>query len=174
MRIGSWVRAHLRIDFQTNDATFVIGDQTTAVALQASLHEPQQLRIGEGCQISADIYITVSDTHPIIDLTTGERINEAGDVIIGDHVWLGFKSTVLKGCRIGSGSTVGTCGVVTGDLPENCVAVGNPARVVRENVTWAREFTQTSECAKNELSQDTALLNDDKQRPTLPTRASSR
>ncbi len=141
MRIGSWVRAHLRVDFQTSRATFELGDETTSVALQASLHEPGTMRIGKDCQISADIYLTVSDTHPIVDLTTGERINKAGDVIIGDHVWLGFKSTVLKGCTIGSGSTIGTCAVVTGDIPENCVAVGNPAKVVRENVTWAREFS---------------------------------
>lgn len=144
LRLGSRVRAHLKVDFHTSGACLDIGDRTTAVALQAALHEPRTLRLGKDCQLAAAIYITVSDTHSIVDLDTGEPINAGQDVVIGDHVWLGYRAVVLKGAKIGSGSVVGTCAVVTSEIPENCVAVGNPARVVRRNVTWTRELLSTS------------------------------
>lgn len=140
LRLGSRVKAHMRVDFDTTGGLFEVGDGTTCVAMQAALHEPRAIRLGKDCQLAADIYITVSDTHPIIDIETGARINHGRDVSIGDHVWLCYRTVILKGSIIGSGSIVGTCSVVTGEIPENCCVVGNPARVARENVTWAREL----------------------------------
>ena len=52
-------------------------------------------------------------------------------VIIGDHVWIGANSIILKGVSIGTGSTIAAGSVVTKDIPENCVAAGNPAKVVK-------------------------------------------
>ncbi|MCI1217409.1 MAG: sugar O-acetyltransferase [Bifidobacterium crudilactis] len=63
-----------------------------------------------------------------------ERINgacRARPIDIGDGVWLGGHVIVLGGVRIGSGSVVGAGSVVTRDIPENAVAVGNPARVIK-------------------------------------------
>jgi acetyltransferase-like isoleucine patch superfamily enzyme len=140
MRLGNWVRAHLKLDFRTDSAIFEMGDESTAVGMQAALHEPRSLRIGKDCQFAADVYLTVSDTHSIVDLQTGARINHGKDVLIGDHVWLCYKTIMLKGSTVGSGSVVGSGAVVSGTIPENCVAAGNPARVVRENVTWTREL----------------------------------
>ena len=57
---------------------------------------------------------------------------ETGDVILGDDVWLGAGVIVLTGVRIGRGTIVGAGSVVTSDLPENAIAVGVPARVVRQ------------------------------------------
>jgi len=140
MRFGHRARGHFRIDFHTSGALFDVGDQTTCVSMHGSLHEPRALRLGKDCQIAADIYATVSDTHSISDLRTGERINPGQDVVIGDHVWLCYRAVILKGSTIGSGSVVGTCAVVAGDIGENSLAVGNPARVVRENIAWDRDL----------------------------------
>jgi acetyltransferase-like isoleucine patch superfamily enzyme len=52
-------------------------------------------------------------------------------VRIGTNVWLGFESCVLPGVTIGDGSVIGARSVVTEDVPANCIAAGNPARVVR-------------------------------------------
>lgn len=52
-------------------------------------------------------------------------------VRIGSNVWLGFECCVLPGVTIGDHSVIGARSVVTGDVPPNCVAAGNPARVVR-------------------------------------------
>jgi hypothetical protein len=57
--------------------------------------------------------------------------HDAG-IDIGDHVWIGMRCCILKGVRIGRGSIVAAGSVVVRDLPENCLAAGVPARVVRE------------------------------------------
>lgn len=53
-------------------------------------------------------------------------------IVIGDDVWIGFKSTILKGVAIGQGAVVAACSVVTKDVPPYTLVAGNPARVVRE------------------------------------------
>ena len=78
--------------------------------------------------------------HGIFDLATGERINLARDVMIGDHVWIGASARLLKGAAIGNGSIVGANSVVTGRFPENVALAGNPARIVREGVRWSHTF----------------------------------
>jgi len=50
---------------------------------------------------------------------------------IGDDVWLGYGVVVLDGVKIGSGAVIGANSVVTKDVPENAVAVGSPAKVIR-------------------------------------------
>lgn len=55
-------------------------------------------------------------------------------IVVGDNVWIGGGSIVLAGVRIGSGSVIGAGSVVTRPIPADCVAVGNPCRVVR----WLR------------------------------------
>lgn len=59
----------------------------------------------------------------------------AKPVSIGDNVWIGANVMILKGVSIGSGAIVAAGSVVTKDIPENCVAAGNPAKVVKENLT---------------------------------------
>jgi acetyltransferase-like isoleucine patch superfamily enzyme len=57
-------------------------------------------------------------------------------------VWLGTRVLVLKGARIGSGTIVGAGSIVSGTLPGDVLAVGSPAKVVRENVVWTRDMDQ--------------------------------
>lgn len=51
---------------------------------------------------------------------------------IGSDVWVGGGAIILPGVRIGSGAVIGAGSVVTRDVPERVLAVGNPCRVVRE------------------------------------------
>nr|WP_247877017.1 hypothetical protein [Azospirillum brasilense] len=74
--------------------------------------------------------------HSIIDCASGQRINPARDIIISKKVWIGFRSIVLKGAQIGEGSIIGASAIVSGNIPAYCSAAGNPARVIREGVTW--------------------------------------
>lgn len=99
-------------------------------------HEPAKLAIGRNSLIGDDAMFTVSDMHPIIDIETGQRINPAADILIGEHVWLGTGVRVLKGARIGRDSVIGMGSLVSGNIPANSVAAGAPARVIRSNVTW--------------------------------------
>jgi acetyltransferase-like isoleucine patch superfamily enzyme len=56
---------------------------------------------------------------------------DARPVYIGSNVWIGFDSCVLPGVCIGDGAVIGAKSVVVSDIPSNCLAAGNPARVVR-------------------------------------------
>jgi acetyltransferase-like isoleucine patch superfamily enzyme len=60
-----------------------------------------------------------------------QPLKSKGDIIIGDDVWLGFGVTVLDGVHIGNGAIIGAGSVVTKNIPEESIAVGNPARIVK-------------------------------------------
>lgn len=88
--------------------------------------------IGERCLIS-DCDITDSDFH---NLQPERRHDPPGDrtqapIVIGDNVWVGFKSTVLKGVSIGTDSVVGARCVVRSDVEPRVVVIGDPATIVK-------------------------------------------
>lgn len=104
------------------------------------LHEPGQISIGSGCLFGSDVDVTLSDMHSILDEESGQRINHARDVLIEDNVWIGQRAMLLKGSKVGAGSIIGAGAVVTGAIPKNVVAAGNPARIVRTGVRWKAEL----------------------------------
>ena len=61
-------------------------------------------------------------------------------VSIGNHVWIGAGSVVNKGAIIGNESVIGMCSLVTKRIPDNCVAAGVPAKVIKTNINWSREI----------------------------------
>ncbi len=85
---------------------------------------------GDNCFIgpNVSIYTACHSTDPIERNTKREW---ARPVTIGDNVWIGGSVTILPSVTIGSGTTIGAGSVVVKDIPDNCVAVGNPCRVVR-------------------------------------------
>ena len=56
---------------------------------------------------------------------------KASPVVIDDDVWIGFNCTILKGVKIGKGSVIAACSVVTKDVPPNVIVAGNPAKIVK-------------------------------------------
>jgi acetyltransferase-like isoleucine patch superfamily enzyme len=123
------------------DARLLIGENCSFNGrINLFLHEPSMLTIGSDSLFGGDVLITTSDMHSIIDTETGERINWAEDIEIGERVWVGAHATILKGVKIGPGAVIGAYSVVTSDIPASCIAAGNPARVVRRNSTWCREM----------------------------------
>lgn len=57
-------------------------------------------------------------------------------ISIGDHVWIGARSTILKGVSIGDGAVVAAGSLVTRDVPPGALVGGSPARMVRPKVEW--------------------------------------
>ncbi len=89
----------------------------------------QGITIGANTLIGAECMIVDSDFHgyPI-----GEnQPAKSAPVEIGDRVFIGARSIILKGVKIGNRSVIGAGSVVTSDIPENSLAAGNPARVIR-------------------------------------------
>lgn len=97
------------------------------------------VRVGEDCMFSSDILIQSNDQHGIIDLSTGNIINALPkEVLIGDHVWLGRKSILIGALEVGNGSTVAAGAVLAGSVPKFSIMAGNPAKLVKSEVTWSR------------------------------------
>lgn len=121
------------------DATVAIGDNVscTGVCIISAV-EGVTVSIGNDVMIASQNQIRADDGHPIFDIHTAERVNPATSITIGNHVWLALGSTVLAGAVIGDGTVIGFGSLVTGKIPNNCVAVGTPARVVRRDVAWER------------------------------------
>lgn len=71
--------------------------------------------------------------HPFDVEARNEGIEKAKTINIGDGAWLGGKVTVVPGVSIGKHSVIGAGSVVTKDIPDDVVAVGNPCRVIRKN-----------------------------------------
>lgn len=95
--------------------------------------------IGNDCMFSNHIIVRTSDAHPIYDLNSNKRINLPQSILIGDHVWVAPDSKIMKGAEVGNGSIIGSNTLVTKPIPQNSLAVGIPAKVIKENVKWTRE-----------------------------------
>jgi len=89
------------------------------------------IRIGANCQIATGVHI-VTATHPVDPEPRRLGWESAEPITIGDNVWLGSGVVVCPGVTIGNDTVVGAGAVVTHDLPAGVVALGIPARVVRE------------------------------------------
>lgn len=107
-------------------------------------------KIGDGCIICAYVVITVNiiiEDFVILNLsctvghdTTIKRfssfmptVNISGEILIGEGVYAGTGSKIINQLRIGNNTIIGSGAVVTTDLPDNCTAVGVPAKVIKIN-----------------------------------------
>ncbi|MFD0671330.1 acyltransferase [Cohnella sp. GCM10027633] len=126
--------------FEDMDCLVEIGAQTTIENAHIAVTEPgSSITVGEDCMFSFGIDIRSGDSHSIIDLNSGNRINRAKDVRIGNHVWLGANVQILKGTTIHDNSVIGARSVVSGVIGGNSIAAGAPARVIRSDIDWRRE-----------------------------------
>lgn len=143
VEIGQACHLHGFINLLGSVGRLAIGARTTMVQGSIQLHEPGEIVFGEDCMISSQVYVSLSDIHPIYDRATGQRINPAASVHVGDHVWAGLRCMILKGARIGDGAVIAAGAIVSGDMPAHVIIAGAPARILREDVTWRRDFSET-------------------------------
>lgn len=115
-----------------------IGSFTTIRGIGINAIEGSRVRIGQDCMFSDEIVIMSGDGHGIYPLEGTERLNPAREVVIGDHCWIGKRVVILKGSKIGSGSVVGFSSIVTSQIPEHSIAVGIPAKTIKEGIVWTR------------------------------------
>jgi acetyltransferase-like isoleucine patch superfamily enzyme len=130
--LGRWL--HLGVDcaLRCHEGTLTLGDKSV-LARDISINCYLDVEIGDSVLIADSVYISDFD-HKFNDLDV--PIKDQGiaksRVRIGRDVWLGTKVTVSSGVTIGEGAVVGANAVVTRDIPPYSVAVGVPARVVKD------------------------------------------
>ena len=96
----------------------------------------KDITIGAHSLIAWGTLLMDSDHHAIYDLQH-TQINEDKAIVIGDHVWIGSRAVVLKGSHIANDSIVASSAVVAKQYTKtNVIIAGNPAKVVKENITW--------------------------------------
>lgn len=89
---------------------------------------------------SNHIIVRTSDSHPIYDKITNERINNALPIVIGNHVWIAPNTKIMKGAIIPNGCIIGSDTTISKQFLEtDSLIVGRPARIVRQNIAWSRE-----------------------------------
>lgn len=90
------------------------------------------VHIGNGVMIAPNCALYPYDHGILPDQPIRKQaLQSKGDIIIENDAWIGYGTVVLGGVRIGKGAAIGAGSVVTRDIPDNAVAVGNPARVVK-------------------------------------------
>ncbi len=118
-----------------------IGNKTTIEDAYLLTDEDASITIGSDCMFSKFVHLRAGDGHSVLDVASGERINRARDIHIGDHVWVGRAVCILKGVSIPDRCIIGAHAVVTRQFNQVGSAIaGNPAVVVRSGLDWDRRM----------------------------------
>ena len=115
-------------------ASLIIGNHCGFSSVCLWAHE--SILIGNNVNIGADTIVLDSDAHSLSfldrrvdELDHKNKVNKP--IIIGDDVLIGTRCIILKGVQIGARSVIGSGSIVVHDIPEDCIAAGNPAKVIR-------------------------------------------
>ena len=133
------ILSNLELWVEDNCGKIQIGFLTTIEGGHIAVTEGGSVKIGQDCMFSHAIVIRNGDSHTIINQLTNQRINNARDVQIGDHVWLGEGVKVLKGANIDSGAIIAAGAIVSGKIDNNSINAGIPAKKINDNIHWIRE-----------------------------------
>lgn len=112
-------------------AKLLIGSAATNIGLNIVCSD--LIQIGDDVHIGRDVWIRDNNGgHTVI--IKGYKYK--APVVIGDHVWICSNVSITKGVTIGEGSIISANSVVTTNIPAHCIASGNPAQVIAENIIW--------------------------------------
>lgn len=116
--------------FTTDYGCYCVIGHDTFINHNAYLMDGGGITIGHHCFIGPNcgIYTAI---HPVLAEERNTGLEKALPIVVGDNCWIGADVTILPGVTIGSGSVIGAKSVVTRDIPDHVIAVGNPCRVLR-------------------------------------------
>ena len=134
IRVGRKVQLHKGVKlsaFGNEYSTEIIIGDNTSIGDRTEIHAGKKVEIGRGCNIAWDVCIMDRDYHKF-----NSKTEDIKPVKIGDDVWIGCNSIILKGITIGNGAVIAAGSVVTKDVPPKTLVGGNPAKVLKEDIYW--------------------------------------
>lgn len=130
--IGSLAEdAHIRPPLYVDYGTYISVGSGTFINYGLVALDVAPIKIGKDVQIGPNVQL-LTPTHPIDPELRRNKWEGAKPITIGDNVWLGGGTIVLPGVTIGENTVIGAGSVVTKNIPANVVAVGNPAKVIKQ------------------------------------------
>ncbi|MFZ2055470.1 MAG: DapH/DapD/GlmU-related protein [Candidatus Aminicenantales bacterium] len=134
LRLGDSVYIGRNTILSCKEGSIAVGDYTN-ISANCSLLSETEINLGRYCFLAGHCYLVAGGNHSFDDVSRPIMFQPSvskGGIRVGDDVWLGAGVIVLDGVTIGQGTVVGAGAVVTEPLPEFAVAVGSPARVVKD------------------------------------------
>jgi acetyltransferase-like isoleucine patch superfamily enzyme len=129
IKIGNGCQFHNNVIIVSNENSNIIINDNVLVGDNCIINSMGRISIGSNTMIAANCYIIDND-HKYKDNTLFHKQGHViEDVIIGENVWLGTGSTVLKGVLIGKNSVIGASSLVNRNIPSNSLCAGVPAKV---------------------------------------------
>lgn len=111
------------------NSSIIIGDNCRING--ASIHAESNVYIGDNCVIASGVSIMDSNGHVVYSTNRTIGRDAPRPINIGNNVWIGLNSVVLKGSIIGDNCVIAVGSVVKGTFPQNSLIAGNPAKVVK-------------------------------------------
>ena len=121
-----WITQPFYVDYGNN---IYFGDNCE-VNMNCTFLDDNKIIIGDNALIAPNVQIYTA-YHPIDPKLRISGIEYGSPVTIGDNVWIGGGVIINPGVNIGDNVVIGSGSVVTKDIPSNCVAVGNPCKVIK-------------------------------------------
>ena len=112
-----------------------------------NIHIGENVFINAGCKFQDQGGIEIGDGaligHNVVMATLNHAEDPSdrgsmipGKITLGKNVWIGSNATILAGTTIGDGAIIAAGAVVTKDVPANSIVAGNPAKVIKNNISW--------------------------------------
>ena len=112
-----------------------------------------EFTVGDDCAIAGEAVVRNDDAHTIFDVQTGKILNRPRSLHLGNHVWVTFRCTLLKGTSLPDNTIVGCGTICTKAFTEpNTIIAGTPPRVIRTGVNWS--INSISDFLKEQAAQD--------------------
>lgn len=121
------VEANIRVDYGYN---IHVGENFYSNH-DLTILDGASVTIGDNCMIAPGVHIYTA-THPIDPIQRNSGLEYAKSVVIGDNCWIGGRSIINPGVKIGNNVVIASGAVVTKDIPDNAVVAGIPATVIRQ------------------------------------------
>lgn len=134
-----FVNFNIRADGDGN--RIIMGDAVSLGGVITTINaiDHTKIRIGNDCMFSYGIDIMSSDGHPVFIKGKRYKYNRSKNINIGNHVWIGMHTQILKGVTIPNNCVIGAGSLVNKSFSgDNCIIGGHPAKVIKRDIDWRR------------------------------------